>query len=151
YFCGVARRRNTRAQKGDAIMPAAKPNIVHKIIREIKRPFRPRRPKREFLGDQPLWIREIAKTVAPFTMTSSERIACLCSSVEYIVRCDIPGAIVECGVWRGGSMMAAALALKHLGDLNRCFYLFDTFSGMTPPTEVDRHTVTGMSANSLPI
>jgi hypothetical protein len=34
-------------------------------------------------------------------------------------------------------MMAAMLALRQLGDTSRDFYLFDTFEGMTPPTEKD--------------
>jgi hypothetical protein len=127
-----------------------KPTILRKVIREIRRPFRPKRPSPDVLYDQPLWIRDIVARVAPtFTMTSKERVASLCSSVEYIVRCDIPGAFVECGVWRGGSMMAVALALRHLGITDRDLYLFDTFTGMTPPSEIDRHAVTGASAQQV--
>jgi hypothetical protein len=48
----------------------------------------------------------------------------------------IEGAIVECGVWRGGSMMAAALSLSRLRG-RRDLYLFDTFAGMTAPEEGD--------------
>jgi O-methyltransferase len=48
----------------------------------------------------------------------------------------VPGAIVECGVWRGGNMMAAALTLQHLG-VTRPIYLFDTFEGMTAPEGMD--------------
>jgi O-methyltransferase len=44
---------------------------------------------------------------------------------------------VECGVWRGGSMMAVALTLLRLGVTNRDLYLFDTFAGMTDPGEHD--------------
>ena len=127
-----------------------KPTILRKVIREIRRPFRPKRPSPDVLYDQPLWIRDIVARVAPtFTMTSKERVASLCSSVEYIVRCNIPGAFVECGVWRGGSMMAIALALRHLGVTDRDLYLFDTFTGMTPPSEVDRHAITGASAKQV--
>ena len=56
----------------------------------------------------PLTIAMIER-VRPFTMTSPERLFALRTSVEYIVRHHIPGAIVECGVWRGGGMMAVAL------------------------------------------
>jgi hypothetical protein len=62
----------------------------------------------------------------------------LVRAVEYVARRDVPGAIVECGVWRGGSMMAAALTLLRLGVTDRDLYLFDTFSGMTEPTADDR-------------
>jgi len=83
-------------------------------------------------------VRSIIARTAPFTMTSSERLAALCESVQYIVRCGIPGDIVECGVWRGGSIMAAAIQLLELGHTDRRLFLYDTFDGMTPPTDVDR-------------
>src|SRR5579872_3211964 len=52
---------------------------------------------------------EIIDRVKPYTLTSYERIAALVDATRHIVRAGIPGAIVECGVWRGGSIMAAAL------------------------------------------
>ena len=52
-------------------------------------------------------------------------------------RARSPGALVECGVWRGGSMMAVALTLLRLGVTDRDLYLFDTFEGMTEPGEED--------------
>lgn len=61
----------------------------------------------------------------------------LFQSLRYIVRNGIPGAIVECGVWRGGSMMLAAYALRHFGDTSRQLHLYDTFAGMTEPDEND--------------
>src|SRR5262245_27111585 len=70
------------------------------------------------------------------TMTSIERVDALRASVEYIHENSISGDIVECGVWRGGSMMAVALTLLRLGELRR-LWLFDTFSGMTPPGSAD--------------
>jgi O-methyltransferase len=79
---------------------------------------------------------EICRRVGPYTMTTPPRIYALMRAVEYIVRRDVPGALVECGVWRGGSMMAAALTLLRLGA-ERDLYLFDTFSGMTAPTDLD--------------
>jgi O-methyltransferase len=78
----------------------------------------------------------IIERVKPFTMTSCERIASLIDAVRHISQSGVPGAIVECGVWRGGSMMAAALALLEAGDA-RDLYLFDTFAGMTAPTDLD--------------
>lgn len=80
---------------------------------------------------------ELCLHVSPYTMTSPERIFALARSVEYVTGRAIPGAIVECGVWRGGSMMAAALTLLRLGVNDRDLYLFDTFEGMTEPTEHD--------------
>lgn len=82
-------------------------------------------------------IQGIIAEVRPFTMTSPERLNAMCEAVRYVERRKIPGAIVECGVWRGGSMLAASKMLKHLGSSDRELYLFDTFSGMSEPTEAD--------------
>lgn len=88
---------------------------------------------------------DIWKQVSPFTMTSPQRVQALVDSVRYLQRHQIPGAFVECGVWRGGSMMAAALALA--GSTDRELFLFDTYEGMPPPGDVDVD-YTGASAAS---
>lgn len=80
---------------------------------------------------------ETVRRVRRHTMTTPRRIAALCDAVEYLVRDDVPGAIAECGVWRGGSMMAAALTLLRLDAADRDIYLYDTFRGMPPPSEAD--------------
>jgi O-methyltransferase len=79
---------------------------------------------------------QIIKAVEPFTMTPYEKIGAMIDAARYIAHAKIPGAVVECGVWRGGSMMAAALALREVNDF-RDLYLFDTYAGMSPPTEQD--------------
>lgn len=79
----------------------------------------------------------IWEQVRPFTLTSRERIFALCDAVRYLVRNEIPGSYVECGVWKGGSMMAVALTLLSLGVDDRDLWLFDTFEGMTAPGELD--------------
>jgi O-methyltransferase len=81
-------------------------------------------------------------------MTSPERIWALRNAVRYVHRNGIEGAIVECGVWKGGSMMAVARTLLELGTSDRALYLFDTFEGMSPPTEEDR-IYTGAQASQL--
>jgi O-methyltransferase len=73
-----------------------------------------------------------------FTMTSLERRYHLLHSVRHVVKHRVPGAIVECGVWRGGSMMLVAKALIDCGDTSRDLYLYDTFEGMPPPMKADR-------------
>jgi O-methyltransferase len=76
------------------------------------------------------------RAVSQYTMTSPERIGALVNALRYVSRFQIPGAIVECGVWRGGSMMVTARTLQVTKDL-RDLYLFDTFDGMTTPTDID--------------
>lgn len=91
----------------------------------------------ETAPDLPPGDQEILARVAPFTMTSVPRRASLLTAIDHIVKHDIPGAIVEAGVWRGGSMMAAALALAARGVTDRDLWLYDTFEGMSEPTEND--------------
>ena len=97
------------------------------------------------LADLPAADRAIVERVAPFTMTSLERRAGLIGAIDHVVRHGIAGDIVECGVWRGGSMMAAALALMARGDTSRDLWLYDTFEGMSEPTMADA-SVSGESA-----
>ncbi|MBV9689877.1 MAG: class I SAM-dependent methyltransferase [Ktedonobacteraceae bacterium] len=80
---------------------------------------------------------KLIKKVQPFTKTFPERVFALIRAVEYIITSNIPGDIVECGVWRGGSVMAITHTLLKLGDTNRDIYLFDTFEGMTQATPED--------------
>ncbi len=81
--------------------------------------------------------RRTVNAVLPLTNTSVERIAALINAVTYITRNRIPGDMAECGVWRGGSMMAIALTLRALGDQSRRLLLYDTYEGMSEPTEHD--------------
>ncbi len=92
---------------------------------------------------------DTVRAVAPFTMTSAENIYELLRAVEYIVRAGIPGDVVECGVWKGGSMMAVARQLRQLGDMSRHLHLFDTFEGMPQPQEVDRSYLGERAADLL--
>jgi hypothetical protein len=81
--------------------------------------------------------RELVVRALPYTMTGVPRLHALVLAVRYAVRREIPGAFVECGVWQGGSVMAMLLTLQELGVADRDIYLYDTFTGMTPPTEAD--------------
>jgi O-methyltransferase len=45
----------------------------------------------------------------------------------------IPGAIVECGTWRGGMIAGMADIL----GAGRCYYLFDSYEGLPPAEEID--------------
>lgn len=72
-----------------------------------------------------------------YTMTSVQRMYALFKATEYIVQRDIPGDIVECGVWKGGSSMLAAASMHRLGDISRTCYLYDTYAGMSEPGHED--------------
>jgi O-methyltransferase len=82
--------------------------------------------------------RRIVSAARAYTLTGADRLAGVIEATTYIVRNNIPGDFVECGVWRGGSMMAVALTLLELGETSRHLYLYDTFAGMPAPTDRDR-------------
>jgi len=91
---------------------------------------------------------ELYQMVKPFTMTSPERLFSLYQSIRYVVDNHIPGSFVECGVWKGGSSMMIAKTLQVLGAGDRELWMFDTYEGMSEPSEVDRD-FSGRTAKAL--
>jgi len=83
---------------------------------------------------------EIVAAVKPYTMTGKDKLIALITAVRHIARTGLEGDLVECGVWRGGSMHAVARTLLAEGISDRELHLFDTYSGMTEPTEKDLRT-----------
>jgi len=73
---------------------------------------------------------------ARVTMVSFESLATLAIVCKYIQENGIRGDFVEAGVWRGG---ASIIAKKFLG-VERSYYLYDTYAGMTRPTVYDYRT-----------
>jgi O-methyltransferase len=81
--------------------------------------------------------RQIVERALPFSMTGPARMLAVVDAVRYCSARAIPGAFAECGVWRGGSVLAMILTLQALGVRDREIYLYDTFEGMTAPTSED--------------
>ncbi|MDH2391136.1 TylF/MycF/NovP-related O-methyltransferase [Streptomyces sp. HNM0663] len=96
------------------------------------------KPNPEFPHDYDDAARGTIRAVKPFTMTSAEKLNALIHSVRYVAQHRIPGDVVECGVWRGGSMMAVARTLLEADDTSRHLHLYDTFEGMSEPSDHDR-------------
>ena len=79
-------------------------------------------------------IKQAVSVIRRHTMVSFERLATLWSQVQYVDQHKIPGDLVECGVWRGGS--AAMMALAHLqagSNASRQLHLFDSWQGLPEP------------------
>ncbi|NNJ10624.1 macrocin O-methyltransferase [Chloroflexales bacterium ZM16-3] len=70
------------------------------------------------------------------TMVRNQNLINLYRMVRYLNRSALPGAIVECGVWNGGSSAMMAAACRDTG-VPRSFWLFDSFEGLPRPTEND--------------
>ena len=90
----------------------------------------------------------LVRAVSPYTMTSAEAVCALADAVRHVAKQSVEGEIVECGVWRGGSMAAVARTLARLGNFERHLYLFDTFEGMPRPSAHDVNFA-GESAEEL--
>jgi len=82
-------------------------------------------------------LNEFIQRVSPYSMTSVERITALYHSLEYIRENNIPGDIVECGVWKGGNIKGIMDYLHFHNIHDKDVWLFDTFEGMTAPDEND--------------
>ena len=83
-----------------------------------------------------------------YTMTSKEVMFSTYQAARYVAERQIPGDLVECGVWRGGSALLAALTMRKMApqprrswfgasEHKRLVWLYDTFEGMTQPTNRD--------------
>src|SRR5215469_7095207 len=89
------------------------------------------------------------KLISTYTIVSLERAYATYRACRYVARYNIEGCFAECGVFKGGMAMLAAVVFTKYADASRDIFLFDTFSGMTAPSEIDmsRH---GVSAASYP-
>lgn len=83
-------------------------------------------------------VREILATVAPHTMVHYSGIEFLIHETVRLIHQGVPGAIVECGVWRGGASLACLLAQRAVfGTVKRPVHLLDSFEGLPPVTSKD--------------
>jgi O-methyltransferase len=67
------------------------------------------------------------------TMIGMQRLTSLQRCVETVLAEDIPGDLIECGVWRGGACILMRAVLAAYGDETRCVWVADSFAGVPPP------------------
>lgn len=70
------------------------------------------------------------------TMIGMQRLTSLQRCVETVLADDIPGDLVECGVWRGGACILMRAVLAAFGDETRCVWVADSFAGLPHPDPV---------------
>lgn len=83
------------------------------------------------------WQLKIVNEVRNYTMTSNTNIIEATNAVKHICRNNIKGDMVECGVWKGGSLMAVALALNHFNKTDRFIYAYDTYDLFPAAEKID--------------
>lgn len=120
-------------------MSAGGGNALERLARGARR-LRERRRVRRREDKRARQLRELdpeardtIERVFPYTMLGPGALFAWIEAVRYVARAGIPGDLVECGVWRGGAVMAAALTLRQLGAGSRRIWLYDTFTGMPRP------------------
>ena len=64
------------------------------------------------------------------TMIGMQRLTSLQDCVEQILLDDVPGDLIECGVWRGGACILMRAVLAAHGDTTRRVWLADSFEGV---------------------
>lgn len=83
-------------------------------------------------------VDRIAEEVRMYTMVPLENLqATIRLTLEAIDR-GLPGHIVECGTWKGGSSYAMLLAQRYrYGSIVKPVWMFDSFQGLPPVDERD--------------
>lgn len=83
-------------------------------------------------------VERIIAEVRPYTVVPDEGLAATINLTIDAIAKGIPGDLVECGVWRGGSSFAMLLAQRYeFGEIRRPVHMFDSFAGMSPPSPED--------------
>jgi Macrocin-O-methyltransferase (TylF) len=69
------------------------------------------------------------------TMVGMKRLDNVQSCIERVLADEVPGDLVETGVWRGGTAMFMRAVLKAHGVMDRIVYAADSFKGLPPPDD----------------
>ncbi len=91
-----------------------------------------------FAGERvdPHFLKLARKLVPQYTMVALPRLKKLYELGGLLAQEGPEGAVVECGVWNGGSSAMVAAGLSQHGATRPC-WLFDSFEGLPEPTEND--------------
>ena len=83
------------------------------------------------------WIDNAALSKVAYsrTMLGRERLYNIEYCIKEVIRDDVPGDLIECGVWRGGGSIFMKGVLVSLNDNERAVWVADSFQGLPKPTE----------------
>jgi O-methyltransferase len=74
-----------------------------------------------------------------YSLVGLKRLDDVQASVEVVLRENVPGDLIETGVWRGGTVILMKGVLHRRGVVDRMVWAADSFEGLPSPThEVDR-------------
>jgi O-methyltransferase len=69
------------------------------------------------------------------TMIGRKRLDNLHECVAAVLADEVPGDLIETGVWRGGAAILMRGVLAAYGDVDRTVWVADSFDGLPPPDE----------------
>jgi len=107
---------------------------VYSIFPDIEN-LRQRPSYPDLADDESFW--SVVERARPYTMLSVEALYELYQAVRYVAASGVEGDLVECGVFMGGSVFAAAEWAHGLGLSGRRIFLYDTFAGFPPGTAAE--------------
>jgi O-methyltransferase len=84
------------------------------------------------------------------TMIGLRRLTNLEECIVDVLEHDVPGDLVECGVWRGGASIFMRGVLEAYGDTDRCVWLADSFQGVPPPDPAQYPADEGVDLSIFP-
>ncbi len=67
------------------------------------------------------------------TLLNIQRLDNIQFCIEQVLRNEVPGDLIEMGVWRGGGIILMRAVLKAYGVRDRIVYGADSFAGLPPP------------------
>ena len=97
----------------------------------------------EWLNKNENYIAEISRNesemlnkIKNFTMTSIPSQWSLIQSIKHIIRNNVEGSFVECGIFRGGNIILMSKLLEEY-KVKKNIFAYDTFQGMPLPRKND--------------
>lgn len=82
--------------------------------------------------------RVIADVRPRYTLTPEPALEAVVALTLNAIDNDVPGDLVECGVWMGGCSFAMLLAQRYAyGEIRRPVWMYDSFQGMSRPSPED--------------
>lgn len=72
-----------------------------------------------------------------FTMVGHRRLDNVQYCIEEVLKNNVPGDLIETGVWRGGAAIFMKAMLKSNGVTDRNVWVADSFEGLPAPTSVN--------------
>jgi hypothetical protein len=101
-----------------------------------ERPFAPRAWSRPMVFDD--MAQRIIAEVRPYSMVPDDSLALTVQLTLEAIDADLPGDLVECGTWKGGSSFAMLLAQRYrYGRIVKPVWMFDSFAGLPAVDERD--------------